>query len=270
LPRPRLLQHTHHPPRAGRPISGWTETWTPVAGADSYNVYLNLSKVGNTTSASYPFTGEQPNTPYQVNVTTVEAVYGESARSLTDTVQTSAVPTRRGPTGGSGATNGGGTTGGSGSSNASGAGSSGSSGGSGSTGSTGGGTPSHSPNALVSHAFDSSGGSVTQTVGDVTVNVEVPQGGIREPRDRDGNEGPVTGRRTNGLRTGFGKRCDGVWRAFLWQSTDKAHHGDNDGCEYSIKRYVLQTVVDRGADPTNGDGVVAVRSDTCGVEGEVG
>ncbi len=59
--------------------SGWTETWTPVAGADSYNLYLNGSKVGNTTSASYPFTGEQPNTPYQVNVTTVEAVYGERA-----------------------------------------------------------------------------------------------------------------------------------------------------------------------------------------------
>ncbi|QSO51984.1 hypothetical protein JZ785_25025 [Alicyclobacillus curvatus] len=156
--------------------SGWTETWTPVAGADSYNVYLNGSKVGNTTSASYPFTGEQANTPYQVNVTTVEAVYGESARSLTDTVQTSAVPTGRRPTGGSGASNGGGTTGGSGSS---GSGSSGSSGGSSTTGSTGGGTP--SPNALVSHEFDSSGGSLKQTVGDVTVNVNVPQGAFANP-----------------------------------------------------------------------------------------
>ncbi|QSO53004.1 hypothetical protein JZ785_03615 [Alicyclobacillus curvatus] len=143
---------------------------------------------------------------------------------MTDTVQTSAVPTGRRPTGGSGASNGGGTTDGSGSSSAAGSGSSGSSGGSSTTGSTGGGTPSPSPNALVSHEFNSSGGSLKQTVG------------------------PVTGRRTNCLRARFGKRCDGVWCAFLWQSTDKAHHGDNHRCEYSSKRYFLQTVVDRGAD----------------------
>lgn len=161
--------------------SGWTETWTPVAGADSYNVYRNGSKVGNTTSTSYPFAGEQPSTPYQVNVTTVEAVYGESAWSTTDTVQTSGVSTRRRSTGGSGSSSGGSgsTTGSGGSSSSSGSGSSGSSSGSGTTGTSSGGTP--SPHTLVSHEFDSSGGSLKQTVGDVTVNVDVPQGAFANP-----------------------------------------------------------------------------------------
>lgn len=70
--------------------SGWTETWGFVPYATSYNVYLNGSKIGSTTSPTYTFYGEQPGTHYTVAVTAVNSV-GRESGSAADTVTTGVV-----------------------------------------------------------------------------------------------------------------------------------------------------------------------------------
>lgn len=75
--------------------TGWVETWDPVTGATSYNVYVNGTKVNTSpiTSETYTVTGE-PNKTYSVTVTAVNAAEIESAPSVGDSVLTApAAPT---------------------------------------------------------------------------------------------------------------------------------------------------------------------------------
>ncbi|WDL95644.1 InlB B-repeat-containing protein [Alicyclobacillus sp. ALC3] len=69
--------------------TGWTESWSAVVGATSYNVYINGTKVNTSpvTGTSYNVTGDQPSTVYKVTVTAVNAA-GESAQSAGNSVNT--------------------------------------------------------------------------------------------------------------------------------------------------------------------------------------
>ncbi|QQE78224.1 InlB B-repeat-containing protein [Alicyclobacillus sp. SO9] len=69
--------------------TGWTESWSAVVGATSYNVYVGGTKVNTSpvTTTSYTVTGEQPSTVYQMTVTAVNAA-GESAQSAVNSVHT--------------------------------------------------------------------------------------------------------------------------------------------------------------------------------------
>lgn len=129
--------------------SAWKESWEPVAGAESYNVYLNGNKVGSTQQAYYNFSDVQPSTQYAVNVSTVEGVYGESALSASDSVTTSAPPS----TGGSSSTSGSSSTGGSSSAQ----------------------TPSL-PTTIFEQTVDADGGTWAQAVGQTSLSVNVPPG----------------------------------------------------------------------------------------------
>lgn len=70
--------------------TGWVESWSPVSGASSYNVYLGGQKVGSTTQSvySYTFTGEKPGTTYSVQVSSVNNSGQESALPAPDSVTT--------------------------------------------------------------------------------------------------------------------------------------------------------------------------------------
>lgn len=68
--------------------TGWTESWGPVPGAVSYNVYLNGSKVANTTEPTYDFTGKQSGTTYTVSITYVNNSNQESGHSSLDSITT--------------------------------------------------------------------------------------------------------------------------------------------------------------------------------------
>jgi YVTN family beta-propeller protein len=68
--------------------TSWTETWDPVNGATSYNVYLNGTKVAQgVTGTTYTFQSEQPNSTYSV---VLEAAAGNvvGPKSNPDTVNT--------------------------------------------------------------------------------------------------------------------------------------------------------------------------------------
>ncbi|QQE77605.1 putative Ig domain-containing protein [Alicyclobacillus sp. SO9] len=69
--------------------SGWTESWSAVSGATSYNVYVNGTKVNSSpvTGTSYDVSGQKPDTMYRV---TIEAVNGAwvSPQSTADRVTT--------------------------------------------------------------------------------------------------------------------------------------------------------------------------------------
>ena len=53
---------------ANMTTTGWKESWTPVMGAQSYNVYLNGSLIDTVTGAVYTFAGIAPNTTNTVKV----------------------------------------------------------------------------------------------------------------------------------------------------------------------------------------------------------
>ncbi|QSO51241.1 InlB B-repeat-containing protein [Alicyclobacillus curvatus] len=82
LPNPAGLQHQNVTQ------TGWTENWTAVSGASSYDVYLNNNKVGTVTQAVYDFTGQQPGTTYQVQVSSVNSSGQASVLSAPDSVTT--------------------------------------------------------------------------------------------------------------------------------------------------------------------------------------
>jgi uncharacterized repeat protein (TIGR02543 family) len=69
--------------------TSWTENWTAVSGASSYDVYLNNNKVGTVTQAVYDFTGATAGTTYQVQVSSVNGSGQASALSTPDSVTTS-------------------------------------------------------------------------------------------------------------------------------------------------------------------------------------
>lgn len=69
--------------------TSWTVTWSPVANATSYDVYLNGTLVAsNVTSTSYTFQNETPGTTYDVTVSAVGSNNTESAQSTALTVTT--------------------------------------------------------------------------------------------------------------------------------------------------------------------------------------
>jgi YVTN family beta-propeller protein len=68
--------------------TGWMESWGPVSGATSYDVYLNNTKIGSVTQDVYNFTGQQPGTTYRVQVSSVNAFGQASALSAPDSVST--------------------------------------------------------------------------------------------------------------------------------------------------------------------------------------
>lgn len=79
---PTNLEHTNlH-------LGSWTESWTPTSGVSSYNVWLNGTTVGTVTSAVYDFTGENPQTTYQVQVSSINASGLTSSLSAVDSVIT--------------------------------------------------------------------------------------------------------------------------------------------------------------------------------------
>ncbi|QQE78322.1 cadherin-like beta sandwich domain-containing protein [Alicyclobacillus sp. SO9] len=78
------LQHS------GLTSTGWHESWNGAkgTGAVKYAVYLNGSLVGTTTSPSYDFSNEQPDTMYSVTVEILNGSAKASAQSAADTVHT--------------------------------------------------------------------------------------------------------------------------------------------------------------------------------------
>ncbi|QSO54259.1 putative Ig domain-containing protein [Alicyclobacillus curvatus] len=73
--------------------TSWTENWTAVSGASSYDVYLNNKHVGTVTQATYDFKGEQPGMTYSVTIASVNGSGVVSAQSNADMVTTLYNPT---------------------------------------------------------------------------------------------------------------------------------------------------------------------------------
>jgi hypothetical protein len=194
--------------------TGWTETWGTVTGAVYYNVFLDGSKVGTTTDSVYHFTGEQPDTPYSVTITSLNADKLASAKSNPDILTT--LPTSKpGDTGnGSGTGNGGNGTGSSGtpsgsgsagnpagSTTGSGSGTGASDGASGSGSSAGSDSPPVLPTSLFQTIVGPQGSLWTQTWGQTSVNVQVPMGAFSSTEKLSVTTGTVSD--LEGLVFGF-------------------------------------------------------------------
>ena len=68
--------------------SGWVESWVPVSGASSYNVYAGQTLIKNVSGTSNSFAGETSGTSYNVQVAGVMSNGTVGPMSGVDTVTT--------------------------------------------------------------------------------------------------------------------------------------------------------------------------------------